>query len=323
MVIPAIITLVLTVILAASYFTYRRCFYSRPGHHNEPYEPLRGRQFKPVEETLFRVISIMEQYPYEDVGITSYDGIPLRARYYHFADGAPLLILCHGYRSSALRDGCGGHALSRKMGFNALVIHQRCHGESGGRTITFGIKERHDVISWINWANHRFGSDTPTMLYGLSMGAATVLMGCEAGYPGNVVCVMADSAYAAPADIILKVCKDLHYPPKLAYPFIYLGAMLFGGFRLDSCTARDAVRHAKVPILLIHGEDDRLVPSAMSNIIAENCASPVTVRTFPDAAHGLSYMVDPERFERVIFDFLNKIPQIEPFILEDFKKSMK
>ena len=48
MVIPAIITLVLTVILAASYFTYRRCFYSQPGHHNEPYEPLRGRQFKPV-----------------------------------------------------------------------------------------------------------------------------------------------------------------------------------------------------------------------------------------------------------------------------------
>ena len=33
----AISVLLITVILAASYFSYRRCFYSRPGHHNEPY----------------------------------------------------------------------------------------------------------------------------------------------------------------------------------------------------------------------------------------------------------------------------------------------
>ena len=319
----AISCLLVTVILAASYFSYRRCFYSRPGHHNEPYEPLHGKQYEPVEKTLFRVISIMEQYPYEDVGIESHDGLPLRGRYYHFADGAPLLILCHGYRSSALRDGCGGHSLSRKMGFNALVIHQRCHGESGGRTITFGIRERRDVAGWIRWANQRFGSDTPIMLYGLSMGAATVLMGCADGYPDNVVCVMADSPYAAPADIILKVCRDLRYPPKLAYPFIWLGALIFGGFRLDSCTAREAVRRARVPILLIHGEDDRLVPCDMSRVIAENCASAVTVRTFPGAAHGLAYMTDPVRFEGIVFDFLNDLPRIRPFIREEFKNSMK
>lgn len=323
MVIPAIATLVVTIILAASYFSYRRCFYSRPGHHNEPYEPLRGKQYEPVEQTLFRVISIMERYPYEDVGIASHDGISLRGRYYHYADGAPLLILCHGYRSSGLRDGCGGHALSRKMGFNALMIHQRGHGESGGRTITFGIRERFDVLEWVRWANDRFGSDTPIMLYGLSMGAATVLMGNDPGYPGNVVCLMADSPFAAPADIILKVCRDLHYPPALAYPFIYLGALLFGGFRLNACTAREAVRRAKVPILLIHGEDDRLVPCAMSTVIAENCGSPVTVRTFPEAGHGLSYMMDPVRFEQIVFDFLNNIPEISPLIREEFKKSMK
>lgn len=317
------IPLILAAVLIVSYLTYRRCFYSRPGHHNEPYEPLRGSQFTAIEQTLFRVISIMERYPFEDVAITSFDGIPLRGRYYHFADGAPLLILCHGYRSSALRDCCGGHALSRKMGFNVLAIHQRCHGLSGGRTITFGIRERHDVVSWCEWANQRFGKETPIMLYGLSMGAATVLMGCEVGYPDNVVCVMADSAYDAPADIILKVCKDLRYPPKLAYPFIWLGALVFGGFRLDGCTARDAVRHAKVPVLLIHGEDDRLVPCAMSNAIAANCAAPVTIRTFPDAGHGLSYMVDPERFERILFDFLNEIPRIRPLIREDFKNAMK
>ena len=318
----AIVFLLTALTLLISFYTYRRCFYSRPGHHPGPYDPLRGRQFKAVEDNLFRVISIMERYSFEDAAITAYDGTPLRGRYYHFVDGAPLLILCHGYRSSALRDCCGGHALGRKMGFNILVIHQRCHGESCGRTITFGIRERHDVISWINWANDRFSNDIPIMLFGLSMGAATVLMGCELGYPGNVVCVMADSPYSAPSDIILKVCKDMGYPAKICYPFLYLGALLFGRFRLNACTAMDAVRHSRVPVLLIHGEEDRLVPWDMSRRIAENCAASVSLVTFPHAGHGLSYMVDPVRFERTIFDFLNRLPQISPHICETFRKSM-
>lgn len=323
MALTAISALVVTLILTISYYTYHRCFYSPPKRHNDPYEPLRGKQFIAVGETLFRITSIMERYSFEDVGITAYDGTPLRGRYYHFVDGAPLLILCHGYRSSALRDCCGGHALGRKMGFNVLAIHQRCHGDSGGRTITFGIRERQDLMGWIEWANSRFGSDIPIMLFGLSMGAATVLMGSELGYPDNVVCVMADSPYSAPADIILKVCQDMRYPPKLCYPFICLGAIIYGHFNLNACTARDAVRHARVPVLLIHGEDDRLVPCDMSRSIAQACASPVTVQTFPAAGHGLSYMTDPRRYEREVFDFLNKIPQISPFISEEFKNSMK
>lgn len=233
------------------------------------------------------------------------------------------MILCHGYRSCALRDCCGGHALGRKIGFNVLAIHQRCHGESGGRTITFGIRERRDLLDWIQWANDRFGSSLPVVLFGLSMGAATVLMGCELGYPDNVVCLMADSAYAAPADIILKVCRDMKYPAGLCYPFIRLGARLFGHFDLNACSAREAVRRAKVPVLLIHGEDDRLVPCAMSRSIADACACPVTVRTFPHAGHGLSYMTDPRRYEQEVLDFLNKIPQIRTFISEDFKNSLK
>lgn len=323
MVFPAIAALLIAVTLVISACTYRRCFYSPPRKHNQPYEHLVGEQYTDVESSIFRVISIMERYSYAEASIVAFDGTPLKGRYYHFVDGAPLLILCHGYRSSCLRDCCGGHALARKMGFNALVIDQRCHGESGGRTITFGIRERHDVISWVNWANERLGSHTPIMLFGLSMGAATVLMANELGLPGNVVCVMADSPYSAPADIILKVCRDEGYPPKLSYPFIWLGALLFGRFRLDGCTAKEAVRHANVPILLIHGEDDRLVPCEMSSEIAALCASPVTVATYPGCGHGLCYMLEPRQYEQDVFEFLDRIPLISPAISEDFKNSLK
>ena len=314
-------TALATLGLTASWNCYRICFYSPPKGRGTPYDPLQGPQYEAVQDTLFQVIRIMEQYPYEDVGITAVDGIPLRGRYYHFREGAPLMILCHGYRGAALRDCCGGHAIARELGFNALVIHQRAHGESGGQTITFGIRERWDVHSWIHWAGQRFGTHTPLVLYGLSMGAATVLMGCELGYPANVACIIADSPYSAPAEIIRKVCRDARYPG-LIYPFIDTGARIFGRFRLDECTAEEAVARAEVPILLIHGEDDRLVPCEMSRRMASRNPGRVRLCTVPGAGHGLSVLTDPQLCEKAVLDFLSSIPSLSCH-LNERKKSEK
>lgn len=321
MVFAAISSMLITLVLLISFYTYRTCFYSPRGKHNGPYEPMEGEQYDAVSENIFRVAHIMEQYPYESVLIHSYDNTVLHGRYYHLKDGAPLQILFHGYRSSALRDCSGGHALSRKMGFNALVIDQRAHGESDGVTITFGIRERRDCEVWVKYAAERFGPQTPIILSGLSMGAATVLMASDLELP-NVVAIMADSPYSAPIAIIMKVCQDLHYPTAICKPFIYLGAWLYGHFHLGSCCAKDAVCNTKIPILLIHGEDDRLVPCDMSSEIKASCASRAEVHTFPGAGHGLCYITDPVRYERVIFDFLRSIPQIADTIDENYIQIM-
>lgn len=47
----------------------------------------------------------------------------------------------------------------------------------------------------------------------------------------------------------------------------------------------------------------------MSSIIAQNCASPVQLETFPNAEHGLSYLTDTRRYEGLIRDFIEKIYQ--------------
>lgn len=317
----AITALLITLILVISYYTYRICFHSPKGKHNTPHEQPEGEQYLAVKENMHRAISIMEKYPFEQVSIKAFDGILLSGRYYHLKDGAPLLILFHGYRSHAYRDASGGHILSRKLGFNALVVDQRAHGDSDGVTITFGIRERQDCLAWVRYANQRFGAEPPIILSGLSMGAATVLMATELDLPENVAGVIADSPYAAPSSIILKVAQDMHYPPKLCYPFIYLGALLYGHFRLDACCAKEAVRKSKIPVLLLHGEDDRLVPCAMSREIAEAAGGYAEVHTFPGAGHGLCYMIDPIRYEQAVLHFLDRIPEVSPLISADFKNT--
>lgn len=318
----AVCLCLIAVVLLISYYTFRVAFYSPRNKHATPDDPLKGKQYLQVADNIHRITQIMEEIPCESVTIKSFDGTRLHGRYYHLKDGAPLEILCHGYRSCAFRDCSGGHALSRKMGFNALVIDQRAHGESSGTVITFGIKERKDLLCWIQYANSRLGSQMPIILSGLSMGAATVLMASELDLPENVAAIIADSPYSAPAAIIEKVCADRHYPVALCRPFIHLGALLYGHFRLNECNAKDAVQSAKVPILLIHGEADKFVPCDMSWEIADRCASPVEVQTFPDAGHGLSYMIDPVRYEQVVYEFLRSIPAVADSISEEFAQQV-
>ena len=320
MAIPAIITLAFSVILTICWCIYRSAFYSSPSNHPGPDTPLRGRQYQQVAEHLHRISSIMQKYPCESVWITSDDGLKLHGRYYHLHDDAPLQILFHGYRSCAFRDCSGGHALARKMGFNTLVVDQRAHGESEGRTITFGIQERLDCQKWAQYAAQRFGSGIPIVLSGLSMGASTVLMTSELDLPDNVAAIMADCPYSAPLAIIEKICQDQKYPVILCRPLLFLAAFLFGHFHLGASSATDAVRNARLPILLIHGEEDHIVPCQMSQQIQSAGGALVTLHTFPGAGHGLSYITDPLRYERVIYDFLSAIPQLSGFIFRDFLK---
>lgn len=312
-----VVLLLLCVIFMGAYYSYRKAFYS-PSRRPKPHDSLDGEQYAAAKEHIQRITGIMEKIPFETVRIKSKDGLTLFGRYYHVSDGAPLEILFHGYRSHPFRDCAGGHALSRKMGFNALVVDQRAHGSSEGNTISFGILERLDALEWIKWANARFGNNSPIILSGLSMGAATVLMTADLGLPNNVACILADSPYSNPLAIIEKVAKDQHFPGKLCRPFIQLGARIFGGFSINETSAEKAVRYSKVPILLIHGEDDRFVPCEMSRQIAKSAGCSAHLETFPGAGHGLSYITDPLRYEKTVFHFLQQIPSLAGAIREEY-----
>ena len=318
-----LLIILITVLLLGSFYAYDISFFSPRNRHPEADEPMQGAQYEAVREHILRISSIMQRIPFEEVHIQSFDGTVLYGRYYHQIDGAPVEILFHGYRSHPYRDCSGGHALARKMGFNTLVVDQRAHGKSKGHTICFGIKERKDCLCWVNYVNERFGSQIPVVLSGLSMGAATVLMSADLDLPDNVACIIADSPYSSPVAIIEKVCKDQHYPVALCRPFLYLGALLYGGFRLGSCTAEAAVSNCRVPVLLIHGEADHFVPCHMSLKIAAVCSSRVEVAIFPYAGHGLSYLTDPVRYEAVVCHFLQSIPSVKNAIKVEYIDELK
>lgn len=298
---------ILFIFLLLSYAVYRKAFYNRRGKKRDASVMPKSEQYDAHREMTRLLSEEMKARDWEKVHISSRDGVRLAAIYYHISDEAPLHIQFHGYRGTPYRDFCGGNKLAIDMGHNTLVVFQRAHLESEGHTISFGIKERFDCLDWINYAVDRFGEDKKIIISGLSMGAATVIMAAAEHLPRNVRGIIADCPYSSPKEIILKVCAEMGLPPLLCYPLIYCGALIFGGFKLTECDAVRGAKNAKIPILLLHGEDDDFVPLEMSRKIAEANPEMVRLHTFEGAGHGLSYMVSCERYTKLTVDFICEV----------------
>lgn len=273
---------------------------------HERVEYPRGGVYSRCWEQLVALVDDLEREPYEEARILARDGVALHARYYEFCAGAPTHILLHGYRGS-YQDMCGCFKIAKELGHNVLLVSQRAHGKSGGRVITFGVRERLDCVDWARFIAQRCPA-SPIVLWGISMGAATVAMTSALELPPQVAGIIADCPYTSADSIIRAVCRrNLGLPPALAMPLVRLSAALYGGFRLSDGDALAAVAQARVPMRLIHGGVDALVPCAMSRELAAACASRATLVTVPTADHGIAYMTDPAAYTCAVKVFLRSV----------------
>ena len=290
-----------------TYMIYRIGFYSSEKNHGGIYDVPEGEPFQRYKDKIISLVKDFDQKPFESVQIKAYDGLKLAARYYYVKDGAPVDICFHGWRGNGLRDFCGGSKISFELGHNVLLVDQRGQWDSGGHTMTFGVKEKFDVLSWVDYVIERFGPDTKVFLYGVSMGAATVLMASGLQLPENVKGIIADCPYALPSDIIRKETEvGMKLPYKFFKPAIYASALIWGHFNLGDkeSDCRQAVKKSKTPILIIHGEADDFVPCWMSRQIAQANPDLISYETFPLADHGMSYMSDTDRYEAIAKAFI-------------------
>ena len=248
-------------------------------------------------------IDAMRAQPYRLCETRARDGLTLRGRYYETDPAAPIEILFHGYRGNPERDMSGAIERAFAVGHNALVVSQRAAGESEGRVITFGIRERWDCHAWVDYVIKAFGPSVRIMLSGVSMGAATVLMAAGEPLPENVYAILADCPYTSARDVIMTVMRSRRLPARLLYPFVRLGARLFGHFDPDETSPLAAIARTRLPVILYHGEDDTFVPCEMSRRLSAAAASPCHLVTVPMANHALAYPKAPEAYLNALREF--------------------
>lgn len=305
------------IFIFGAYVIYRICF----GEYRETYpeddiekQMPKGPAYEMFRESIIRGMRrVIEAKEYEVVETTSVDGLKLRGRYYHRKDGAPLVLFFHGYKGNFCRDGNGIYAYAKKHEINLLLVSQRSQGLSEGKTITFGIMERKDCKTWIEYARNRFGDEVRIGLFGLSMGAATVMMAADMELPANVKGILADCGFSSPKEIICAVMENLKLPPKLLYPLAKLGAKWFGHFDLEEASATESMKHCNIPVWMIHNDGDDFVPFWMSKKCYEACASPEKkLIEVKGVGHGLSFMLEPATYMEMLDEFSEKTLGIKP-----------
>ncbi len=283
-------------------FVMTFCAFPEKNKEEFPIPP--GEIYEPYRDVMVQWMKETRALNPKEVSIKSFDGLTLYGKYYEYSKDAPIELMFHGYRGNGERDLCGGVQRCFKLGRSCLIVDQRAAGKSGGKVITFGVKESRDCLKWIDYIIESLNSDAKIIITGISMGAATVAIAAGEKLPKNVIAALADCGYTSAKDIINKVIRDLKLPPKLVYPFIKFGAKIYGGFDLEQYSPIEAMKNCTVPIIFIHGTTDAFVPYEMSVENFNTCTHKVKkLVTIENAGHGLAYLKDTDAYFKGIYEF--------------------
>ncbi len=235
------------------------------------------------------------------VEIIARDGTLLVGHWRACPEPKRVLLAFHGWRSTWNRDFGAISDFWYRTGCDVLYVEQRAHGESGGTAMGYGLVERYDCLDWLRWLDDSGAAgDRPIYLAGLSMGATTVLLaaGMTDTLPDTLHGMIADCGFTSPAAIWKHVAETRwHLPYALCRRPLERRFYRTLCFRADEASTVEAMRRCTLPTLLIHGLADRFVPPSMTLENYAACAAPKWLLLVPGAAHGMSYLTDPKRYE--------------------------
>ena len=297
-----------SVALSAALFCYA-CRRNDKGDEWKSIARLRKGHLARYADEIERGVKAFHAAKKEDVYIESRDGLKLHGYLMPHENARGTVVLVHGWRSRVAIDfGCIWEKYYN-MGYNLLGIEQRAIGESEGKYICFGVKERFDLIDWICFVNTRFGEDSPVILSGVSMGSSTVMFAIgNDELPKNVIGAIADCGFTSAWDEFCYLLKNSYHLPR--FPFLYIAegfAKIFCGISFKECNTAETLKNARVPVLFLHGEADTFVPPEHTRRSHAACASRCELLTVEGAEHGMSYLVDRENADIMLTEFLDSI----------------
>ena len=238
--------------------------------------------YETISEEIFKTTFLPRKYSYIvkaeekewlnnsnvlQVNINSLDGYKLCAYNIHNHDNHKYIIMLHGIWA----DKSSNHYRAMhfdKLGYNLLLVDQRGCGQSEGDYITYGQKESLDLVQWIDYLVTK-DPEVEICLYGVSLGAVTVMMSLANDISKNVKCVVEDSGFST-----LK--EELNHYIETTYniPFSSVVTSLIEtkmkdnlGITFDDVVPKNCLDENEIPILFIHGKKDGLVPFEMSKVL--------------------------------------------------------
>lgn len=242
----------------------------------------------------------------KEVEIISKDGLKLKGYEVKAKQNSNIwVITVHGYMGRGT-DMIPYVEKFKDYEYNCLVIDLRAHGKSEGEYIGMGWLDHYDLEMWIDKVVEE-NKECKIILYGISMGAATVSMTTGDDIPKNVKLAIADCGYTTVwEEFKIHLRKIAHVLP---FPLLYAASIMskiFAGYGFREASTIKQVKKSKTPTIFIHGTKDKFVPFCMLNKIYMSANCYKEKLEIENAAHAESYNINPEKYWGTIEKFIEK-----------------
>ena len=215
------------------------------------------------------------------------------------------VIGAHGYTETA----CSMAGVAKQFlnyGYNVLLPDLRAHGKSGGKYIGMGWLDRMDLIEWINYLINKYGH-IKIILYGISMGAATVMMASGENLPSTVRVVIEDCGYTSVWEEFADKLKTIFHIPQ--FPAMYNANFITkirAGFSLKKASCVKQLKKCKIPTLFIHGDKDKFVPFYMLDKLYNTAVCKKEKLVIKNAGHADAQTIEPQKYWSTVRKFIKR-----------------
>lgn len=241
----------------------------------------------------------------QELTIDSPNGYPIKGVLLQPVDTNNTVIICHGVTENKINSIKYARMFER-IGFNSVIYDHRRHGESGGKTTSYGHYEKLDLDAVVKTLQSIVGDEALIGIHGESMGAATTLL-----YAGTI----GDEADFYIADCVFSDFEQLLYSimksttplrTKVPLHLANLFMRIRDGYHFRVVTPKEAVKNIKKPILFIHSIPDTFIPVEMTKEMYALKEGPKHLKLFEKGAHAQSFNENMEEYEQVVREFLEK-----------------
>ncbi|NRD80655.1 alpha/beta hydrolase [Bacillus sp. BRMEA1] len=250
-----------------------------------------------------------ESRPKREVAIASPFGYSIKAVLVEPHQTNRYIIISHGVTETKI-NSVKYMNLFLERGFNALIYDHRRHGESGGKTTSFGHYEKFDLKAVVDWLKIEIGHDIILGIHGESMGAATMLL-----YAGLIEdgadFYIADCPFSDfQQQLAYLIKKDFKLYPRLLLPIGDVILRIRDKYSIRNVSPISVIGNIKHPVLFIHSRKDDFILPTMTKELFEQKNGPKMLYIAENGLHAQSFNENRVDYERVVDEFLQKY--VEP-----------
>lgn len=234
--------------------------------------------------------------------IASPNGYTLKGYFLKPLQTTNTVIICHGVTENKVNSARYAR-MFETLGYNTVIYDHRRHGESGGKTTSYGHYEKFDLQAVVKAVRAQIGADAILGIHGESMGAATTLL-----YAGTVEDAasfyISDCAFSSFRALLATIMKNEMKLHTLPFHIANLFVRVRDGYSVTSIMPIEAVKHIQKPVLFIHSLPDAYIPANMSVDLYNAKQGDKALHLFEHGAHAQSFNENRAQYEHVVHDFL-------------------